>query len=668
MKKQFRKVSVFNLLFISLLFTNSLSLLSVKSEETAKSLSNPLDEIADQEITDQEASDPNQSIGNFDKPITIQQIQVSGNQLVPTEVILNSLKTKKGTKFSRRKISYDLQALNNLGYFDKDKLLAIPIPQGEEGILLKIQVVENRPITGLIIKGNDLMKKAELEQFLTPLIGMPRSSNQIRKAVEKIEKIYNDKGFILAAVNELHFDPDGFLTINIDEGKIEAIEFEGNTRTKTSYLDRLVPEYMKDGKAYNEENIIKFMEGLQKTGYFKDVKREIKPSPTNPDKHIVTFKMEEQRTKALSVGTGIGSFNGIFGNVSFTEPNFRGQGENLSLSAQAGTGLLTAIDGDTDGRFVRRPNYTFGANYSDPFVGNSNVALGLNSSAQQFGSWIVDSALQRTLRGGFTTSQPLKWGMEKHDGQKRWALQNGLTVSSNEVINFGSNARDTLTTEIMKEGKSLADATNEAKDLRNKQLKDGFYLDTAPTLVYRNFDDYGSGWRNTFFGGPSIGLGGAGSYGSLGVDIRRYQRLTEDGWYFKNNFHAEGLMGDVAGFRNLKMGGPYGMRGYRQFRDIGIGTNMITNTAEFSIPLVIPKNPIKDTKLVFFNDFGLVAGQSRLNDLYGRKSFASSFGVGLDLTIPMLGPMRIDYGIPLIRADNKSFWSGRIHINAGSQL
>ena len=220
----------------------------------------------------------------------------------------------------------------------------------------------------------------------------------------------------------------------------------------------------------------------------------------------------------------------------------------------------------------------------------------------------------------------------------------------------------------MKEGKSLADATNEAKDLRNKQLKDGFYLDTAPTLVYRNFDDYGSGWRNTFFGGPSIGLGGAGSYGSLGIDLRRYQKLTEDGWYFKNNFHAEGLMGDVAGFRNLKMGGPYGMRGYRQFRDIGIGTNMITNTAEFSIPLVIPKNPIKDTKLVFFNDFGLVAGQSRLNDLYGRKSFASSFGVGLDLTIPMLGPMRIDYGIPLIRADNKSFWSGRIHINAGSQL
>lgn len=668
MKNQFRKVSVFNLFFISLLFTNSFSSLNVKSAETDKNLTNPLEEISDQEITEQEAADPNQSIGNFDKPITIQQIQVSGNQLVPTEVILNSLKTKTGTKFSRRKISYDLQALNNLGYFDKDKLLAIPIPQGEEGILLKIQVVENRPITGLIIKGNDLVEKNDIEQFLTPLIGMPRSSSQIRKAVEKIEKIYHDKGYILAAVNELHFDPDGFLTINIDEGKIEAIEFEGNTRTQKSYLDRIVPPSLKEGKAYNEENIIKFMEGLQKTGYFKDVKREIKPSPTNPEKHIVTFKLEEQRTKALSVGTGIGSFNGVFGNVSYTEPNFRGQGENLSLTAQAGTGLLTAIDGDTGGRFARRANYTFGANYSDPFIGDSDKSLSINSSAQQFGSWIVDSAVQRTVRGGVMVSQPLKWGAEKHDGQKRWALQNGIAVSSNQVTNFGNNAKDTLITEIQKEGKSLADARSEAQSLRNKQLKDGFYIDSAPTLVYRSFDDYGSGWRNTFFGGPSIGLGGAGSYGSLGMDLRRYQRLTEDGWYFKNNFHAEGLMGDVAGFRNLKMGGPYGMRGYRQFRDIGIGTNMMTNTAEFSIPLVIPKNPIKDTKLVFFNDLGLVIGQSRLNDLYSRKSFASSIGVGLELTIPMLGPMRIDYGIPLLRADSKSFWSGRIHINAGSQL
>jgi outer membrane protein assembly factor BamA len=615
------------------------------------------------DISEEDISNPSESIGNFDRAITVKQIQVVGNQLVPTDVILSNMRTKKGSKFSRRKVAYDLQSLNNLGYFDKDKLLAVPVPEGNEGVVLRIQVVENRPITGLIIKGNELVEKSDMEEYLTPLIGMPRSSTQIRSAVEKIEKLYHDKGYLLAAVTELHFDPDGFLTVSIDEGKIAAIEFEGNTRTQNSYLQRVIPDTIKEGQAYNEEKVIKFMEGLQRTGFFKDIKREIKPSPDDPNKHIVTFKLEEQRTKALNVGTGIGNLNGIFANASFTEPNFRGQGESISFSGQAGTGILTALDGDTGGRFARKGNYAFNAAYTDPFVGNSKVSMSWTGSGQQFGSWIVDSSIQRTVRGGVSLAMPLDWG-----GKNQWSFQNGLSLSDNDVQNFGSNARNQLITALQKEGKSLAQATSEANSIRRTQLVDGIYADLTPSLVYRNFDDTGSGWRSTFFGGPSIGFGGAGSYGSLGVDLRRYQRLAENGLMFKNAFHAEGLIGDVADFRNLKMGGPYGMRGYRQFRDIGIGTSMLSNTAELSIPINLPKNPIKDTKLVLFNDIGLVGGQDRLNKLYDRKIFAAGVGAGIEFNIPLMGPLRVDYAIPLLRNDNKSFWSGRIHINAGSQL
>jgi outer membrane protein assembly factor BamA len=615
------------------------------------------------EVTANESADPNESIGNFDKAVTVQQIQVVGNQMVPTTVILDNMRTKVGSKFSRRKIAFDLQSLNNLGYFDRDKLLAVPIPKGDEGVVLRIQVVENRPITGLIIKGNELVDKTQVEEFLTPLIGMPRSTTQIRTAVEKVEKVYHDKGYLLASVTELHFDPDGFLMVSIDEGKIDKVEFEGNERTKEDYLKRVMPKNIQEGQAYNEESVVKFMEGLQKSGFFKDVKREVKADPNDPTKHVLAFKLEEQRTKSLNVGTGLGTLNGFFGTVSFTEPNFRGQGENLSVTAQAGTGLLTAIDGSTGGRFARRGDYRFGVNYTDPFVGKSDVSMGLSTGAQQFGSYIVDSSVQRSLRAGVNVSKPIKrWG-------ERWTMQAGLSASDNKMINFGTSAQDKLVDSLInKKGKSFADATAEAESLRRKQLKDGFYLDFTPSLVYRHFDDNGSGWRNTFFGGPSLGLGGAGSYLSSGVDLRRYQKLTEDGWYFKNAAHAENLLGDAAGFRNLKMGGPYGMRGYRQFSDIGIGTTMLSNTAELSIPFSIPKNPIKDTKLVLFNDLGLVAGQGRLNSLYDRRSIAASIGAGLELNIPFLGPLRLDYGIPLMRVDNKSFWSGRFHINVGSQL
>ena len=614
---------------------------------------------------DEDIADPTASLGNFDQAVAVKQIQVIGNQLVPTKVILEQMQTKVGSKFSRRKIAYDLQSLYNLGYFDKDKLMAVPIPvpRGQEGVIIRVQVVENKPITGLVIKGNDLVDNSKIEEFLTPLVGMPRSTNQIRTAVEKVEKVYHDKGYLLASVSELHFDPDGFLIVSVDEGTIDEVVFEGNQRTKPEYLDKITPEALKSGKAYNEETAVKFMEGLKKSGFFKDVKREIKPSPTDPSKHILSFQLEEQRTKSLNMGTGLGTLNGFFGTASFTEPNFRGQGERLDASLQAGTGLLTAVDGDTNGRFVRRPDVRANITYADPFIGNTNMSGSLNLGANQMGSFIVDSAVQRSVRAGGTVYKPLTI-----KGNDKWGVQGAFSLSQNQIRSFGPNARNTLITAIQNEGKSNVEAVSEADRLRRKQLAEGFYLDLTPSLIYRNIDETGSGWRHNIFAGPSLGVGGAGSYLSSGVDIRRSQRLTEDGWFFKNASHFENQLGDAAAFRNLKAGGPYGMRGYRQFRDVGVGNTMLSNTAEVHIPFTIPKNPIKDTKLVLFNDLGMVFGQSRINDLYGRKSALASVGAGLELNIPFMGPLRVDYGIPLLRPDKKSFWSGRLHINAGSQL
>jgi outer membrane protein assembly factor BamA len=457
------------------------------------------------------------------------------------------------------------------------------------------------------------------------------------------------------------------LTVSIDEGKIDTVQFEGNTKTKTSYLDKIVPPAIQQGKVYNEEEVIKFMENLQRTGFFKEVKREIKPSTEDPNKHVLSFKLEEQRTKSLSLGTGVGTLNGLFGTVSFTEPNFRGQGENFSFVGQAGTGLLAAIDGDTEGRYARRGDYRFNFTWTDPFVGDTKTSMSVNAGAQQFGSFIVDSALQRSLRAGVTTSTSLDRFNKPGKGQ--WSIQNGLSLSDNRITRFGGGARNTLIGALQtKEGLSADAAVSEADRLRREQTKSGFYADVTPSLIYRNIDETGSGWRATGFGGPSLGLGGAGSYLSAGIDLRRYQRLTEDGWYFKNASHVEGLFGDPASFRNLKMGGPYGMRGYRQFRDAGIGTTMLSNTAEFSVPFKFNKGPIKDFSLVLFNDIGLVGGQSRFNRLYGRQNFAASIGVGTEVNIPIMGRLRLDYAIPLAGVGNIGLKSGRFHVNIGSQL
>lgn len=610
----------------------------------------------------EDLSDPINSTANFDSSVTIKEVQVYGNELISDDVIRDAISTQRGNKFSRRSIAYDLQSLDNLGYFRRDKLKAIPVPQGEEGVVLRIEVVENSPLTGLIIRGNKSLERRDIEQYLTPLVGMPQSSTQIKKAIDKIESSYHDKGYLLASVTELHFDPDGYLTISIDEGTISKVEFSGNYKTQNEYLQKILPDTLRSGKPFNEEEATKYMQALHRMGFFKDVKREILTDPNDPSKHILSFKVEEQRTKALSFGTGIGTANGLFGNVSFTEPNFRGRGETLSLSGFAGTGVLTALDGDTGGRFARRGDFQFMANYTDPFFMNrDDVGLSLSSSALRQGSFLVDSAVMRSVSVGASFSKRFK-------DKPKWSFQGGFKLSHNDMANFGSAARDKLIASLSEEGHSTSSAEGIADSLRRSELQDGLYLDLTPSMVYRSIDKTGTGWKNTIFGGPSLAAGSAGHYLTAGVDVRRYDRLTEAGTLFRDAFRAEGLLGDPANFRYLRATGPYGMRGYRQFLDVGRGKGLLSNTAEIAIPVTIPKSPLNGTKFVFFNDLGLILGNNQLNRLYDRKTFVASIGFGVELDIPMLGPLRFDYGIPLLRPDNKSFFSGRLAISPGRQL
>jgi len=633
-------------------------------------------------------SDPGESIGNFDKSIVVKKVEIIGNQLIPDEIILKKIKTRKGSDFNRRKITYDLRSLNNLGYFDREKLIAVPV-QYEDGVILRIQVVENRPITGILIEGNTSIKKGILEEYLEPLIGMPRSTVQIKNAIEKIEALYHDNGLLLASVTELHFNPDGYLRIKMDEGIIGSIEFLGNERTKENYLRKRIQPFLSTGEPYNEEKVSKLLQDLQSSGFFKEVTRELSPYKKDPSKHTVSFKVEEQRTKSLNFGTGIGNISGFFGDVSFTEPNFRGKGENLSVSAFAGTGIATAVDGDDGGRFETNGDFRLSTGYQSPYLFDTDASGGIGSSLGQAGSFLVDSSIRRYQSLGVNYSQNLgrilgkrKAGEKIKEKDLTWIdksnLRLNLDISNTKMIGIGDGAKNQLIRSLKEDEKMTSEqAIAEAKKIRNKQTEDGVYLDFKPNLTYRSFSENGSGWKNSFFAGPSFGFGDGGSYADLGAEIRRYERLTDDGWYFKNSGRFQSLLGNPSDFRKLKTRGPYGMRGYRQFRDVGVGTSSLSNTMEMVFPLTIINDklssnkkrntPVKNINLMVFNDTGVVFGEKRLNDLYDRESFLSGVGIGVEATIPMLGRLRLDYGIPII-GNSKSLFSGRFHVNTGSRF
>ena len=113
-------------------------------------------------------------------------------------------------------------------------------------------------------------------------------------------------------------------------------------------------------------------------------------------------------------------------------------------------------------------------------------------------------------------------------------------------------------------------------------------------------------------------------------------------------------------FAQYRLGGFNGLRGYRQFTDLGTGSSLLMASAELRMRLPLPKGEKgtvagtflnfmdKNVRGTIFSDAGGVGGNSLVNNSYSRGMMGSSVGVGLRLNVPMLGVIRLDYGFPLI--------------------
>ena len=158
----------------------------------------------------------------YDEAVLIKEIQVEGNHLVSEDEIKDAVLIKPGEELDRQKIRASLKSVYKMGYFS-DKMKAVLKPTGE-GVILKIVLQENAPITGFNIEGNDSVDTTEILERLNGNIGMPQNINNLNIAIAQIERLYESKGYILARVTQISDDPDGIINIDINEGTIEDIK------------------------------------------------------------------------------------------------------------------------------------------------------------------------------------------------------------------------------------------------------------------------------------------------------------------------------------------------------------------------------------------------------------------------------------------------------------
>ena len=561
--------------------------------------------------------------------IKFSDIEIVGNSLISTEEILQNVKIQPGDPYSVETVQQNLKSIYEMGYFS-EKMRAVPIKVDDKNIKLRIIVQENIPITDFTISGNDSIATGDLLQILNELVNKPQNINKINDAIQEIQDYYASQGFILARVTSVTDDPDGIVNITIDEGKIGSIVIEGNKKTKDFVVKRNI--LTQPGTIYNENLIKQDLMRLYGTQAFKDVKRTIERDEDNPEVYKVTIHLEEQRTGTISLGGGIDTATGLFGTGGFTDNNFLGSGQRVSLSLLAGTGVVMA-----DSSMLNRANLQAELSWFEPKLKGTDNSLMIKVFGRDFASYQIPLAVEK------------RFGIES-------TISRSFVNFPHLVGSFGIGLENVH----VKEGDAnqisrLYAAHNIPISERAKQLQGGLFLSLSPSLIYDTRDNATlprSGvFANVRFD-EEIALDGFdNTFGKLSGGIKKYYPVAKKS-SVSLAFRAGGkIHGDIPEVMAYRLGGPYTVRGFRM-SGIGTGTGFMMGSAEFQTPIPCVDRStdakfLDNIRIAAFVDAGQIYGSTVTNEIYNRPIHAITAGVGIRVFVPGVGPLSIDWGYPL---------------------
>lgn len=605
------------------------------------------DEVSDREIM--EETPTLESMDNTNLSY-INDIEVLGANIIKPDFILSKISLKKGDLYDKDIMQSDLKTIYKLGYFT-ERMKAIPVKNENGTISLKIIIEENIPVTDFTIEGNTVIATEELMRYLLPLKGKPQNIAAINEAMERINECYYARGYILSKIDTIYDDPDGTLNLNITEGKINKILITGNEKTKEYVIERNI--MTEPGTVYNENIIKQDLVRLYSTQAFKDVNRTIELSEDDPDKFDITIELKELRTASISVGGGLDSATGAFGSIGISDNNFRGKNQRVSLLGILGSGILMS-----DASIKRHMNYQAELSFFEPHFLNADNSLMSKLYYRDFGSYTIPLAIERRFGVESTIAHRLKINPKL----------SGTLTTGIEHIHLSEGDFGRIEHLYNVHGLNIAE--------RAKQLEGGLFFRLAPGLMYDSRDTIVNPRHGAI---ASVKFEEAVCLDDLGNTNGRLQGMMKR--YLpvgkKSSFSLTARGGlkvhgsDMPEIMAYRLGGPYTIRGYK-VNGVGTGTSFIMGSAELATPLPfvdkLKINFLHNLRVTFWVDAGKVFDPTISSVLYDRPIHAITAGMGLKISIPGIGPLSVDYGIPLTNCGPNGSENGYFTFGVGDMM
>ncbi|MCF4098557.1 outer membrane protein assembly factor BamA [Maritalea mediterranea] len=186
--------------------------------------------------------------------------------------------------------------------------------------------------------------------------GRRYSLSNLQKSAAEMSKDAANMGYSFAEVRpriDRNLENNTFnVTYLVDEGArlyVERINIFGNTRTR-DFVIRREFEFA-EGDPFNRTFLAAGREALMGLGFFSTVNVSVDQGSAS-DKVIVNVVVEEKSTGNYAIGANYSPDAGIGGELSLTERNFLGRGQDLRISVGATDGARTYDFSFTEPRFM----------------------------------------------------------------------------------------------------------------------------------------------------------------------------------------------------------------------------------------------------------------------------------------------------------------------------
>ena len=290
--------------------------------------------------------------------IKIQEINFVGNSDIPAKTLSKKIKTRVGKHFDENLLDEDMTLLRH--YYQDQGYAQIDVEGFEHnltadnsGLVIDISVDEGPEyiIGAYDIKILHAKKPAfsedKIRDMLDPVEGEIFDRGRFQESIEKIQKAYHDKGYLLSELSPVpqFNETTGVVDIamDINEGDviiIENVEIDGLEKTKTNVVKRELDRVnLKRGEFLDVKSLRKARQKLFQMGPFiRNI--DFIPTPNASGENSRDLKVEvteTSRTGMFSLGGGYGTEGGIFGVAEIGENNLFGRAYRVHLKGELGT-------------------------------------------------------------------------------------------------------------------------------------------------------------------------------------------------------------------------------------------------------------------------------------------------------------------------------------------